>query len=144
VVAGTTRRGGGWTGVDVTRSLGREHAFNEGAVMKYALLVYGVPSSWHSLSTEQKHALHGEYHAVAASPGVMGHYRVRSPQMTTTVRVEEEQIVKTKGPLADAGENFRAFYLVESDDHDSVLELAARIPAARMGGAVEIWPLTER
>ncbi len=112
--------------------------------MKYALFVYEVPGSWHDLSTEQKHALHDEYHAVAASPGVIGHYRLRPPQMTTTVRVQEEQIVKTAGPLADTRENFRAFYLLESDDHDSVLELAARIPAARTGGAVEVWPLTER
>ena len=112
--------------------------------MKYALLVYDVPSSWHNLSTEQKHALHGEYHAVAAFPGVIGHYRLRPPQTTTTVRVEEDQIVKTEGPLANTGASFRAFYLLESDDHDSVLELAARIPAARMGGAIEVRPLVER
>jgi hypothetical protein len=112
--------------------------------MKYALLVYDAPGSWHSLSTEQKHALHGEYHALADSPGVIGHYRLRPPQMTTTVRVEDNQIVKARGPIAETRENFRAFYLLESDEHDSVLELAARIPAARTGGAVEIWPLTER
>ncbi len=112
--------------------------------MKYALLVYDVPSSWHSLSTAQKHALHGEYHAVAASPGVIGHYRLRPPQITTTVRVEEDQIVRTEGPLADTREKLRALYLLESDDHDSVLELAARIPAARIGGAIEVWPLAER
>jgi hypothetical protein len=112
--------------------------------MKYALLVYDAPSSWHGLSTEQKRALHREYHAVAASPGVIGHYRLRPRQVTTTVRVEEDQIVKTEGPLADTRESLRAFYLLESDDHDSVLELAARIPAARTGGAVEVWPLTER
>lgn len=112
--------------------------------MKYALLVYDVPSSWHSLSTEQKHALHGEYHAVAASPDVIAHYRLRPPQLTTTVRVEDDQIVKTEGPVADTKENLRAFYLLESDDHDSVLELAAQIPAARMGGAIEVWVLAER
>jgi hypothetical protein len=112
--------------------------------MKYALLVYDVPSSWKSLSTEQKHAVHGEYHEVAASAGVIGHYRLRPPKMTTTVRVNEDQIVKTEGPLADTKETFRALYLVESDDPDSVLEFAARIPAARTGGAVEVWPLTER
>jgi hypothetical protein len=106
--------------------------------MKYALLVYDAPSSWHDLSTEQKRALHGEYHAVAASPGVIGHYRLRPPQMTTTVRVEEDRIVKTEGPLAETRERLRAFYLLEGDDHDSVLELAARIPAARTGGAVEV------
>jgi hypothetical protein len=64
--------------------------------------------------------------------------------MTTTVRVAEDEILKTEGPLADTRQNFRALYLLESDDSDSVLELAARIPAARTGGAVEVWPLTER
>lgn len=109
--------------------------------MKYALLVYDVPDSWRSFTTEQKHALHGDYHAVSASPGVIAHFRLRP---TTTVRVEDDQIVTTEGPLAATRDNLRALYLVESDDHDSVLELAGRIPAARMGGAVEVWPITER
>lgn len=112
--------------------------------MQYALLVYDLPGSWQNLSTEQKLTLHGEYHTVAASPDVIGHYRFRPPQMTTTVRVEETRTVKYEGPLVDSRESLRAFYLLESDDHDAVLELAARIPAARMGGAVEVWPLTER
>jgi hypothetical protein len=112
--------------------------------VKYALFVYELPGSWHDLSTEQKRALHDEYRAVAASPGVIGHYRLRPPRMATTVRVEEDQIVKTVGALADTRESLRAFYLLESDDHDSVLKVAARIPAACTGGAVEVWPLTER
>ncbi len=108
--------------------------------MKYALLVYDNPGSWGSISTEQKRALHGEYHAVAAAPGMIGHYRVRQPQKTETVRVTEGQTVTAEEP-SPARENLQAFYLFESDDHDSVLEVAARIPAARMGGAVEVWPL---
>jgi hypothetical protein len=112
--------------------------------MTYAFLVYDAPNSWHSLSTEQKQALHGEYHAVSATPGVIGHYRLRPPKNTMTVRVEDDQIVKTEGPLADTRESFRALYLLESEDADAVLELAARIPAARTGGVVEVWPLTER
>jgi hypothetical protein len=112
--------------------------------MKYALLVYDVHGSWHNLSTEQKHALHGEYYAVADSPGVIGHFRFRPPQKTTTVCVDQDQVVKTEGPLTETRENLRALYVLESDDHESVLELAARIPAARIGGAVEVWPLTER
>ena len=111
--------------------------------MKYALLVYDVPGSWHDLSTEQKRALHGEYHAIADSPGVISHFRLR-PQAAMTVRIEEDDIVRTEGPLDKRRENLFAFYLVESDDSDSALELAARIPAARMGGATEVWPLAER
>jgi hypothetical protein len=60
------------------------------------------------------------------------------------VRVEEDRIVKTEGPLADTREKLRALYLIENDDHDSVLDFASRIPAARTGGAVEVWSLTER
>jgi hypothetical protein len=111
--------------------------------MKYALFVYDTPSSWQTLSTEQKHTLHGEYHTLAASPGIIGHYRLRPPQNTTTVRVEAGQTSKTEGPLATK-ENLRALYLLESDHHDAVLEFAAQIPAARMGGAIEVCPLAER
>jgi hypothetical protein len=111
--------------------------------MKYALFVYDDPSSWHSRSREEKHAFHDEYHAMAESGAVIGHYRVRRPLMTT-VRVQDDQVIKTEGPLTDARLAFRAFYLVESEDYDSVLELAARTPAAHMGGAVEVWPLAER
>jgi hypothetical protein len=41
-------------------------------------------------------------------------------------------------------EYFGGYYLVEADNIDAALELAARIPAARMGGAVEVRPLVER
>jgi hypothetical protein len=108
--------------------------------MKYALLVYDRASSWHNLATEQKRALHGEYRAAGATPAVIAHYRLRPPQRTTTIRVEDEQTVRSEGPL-DTRENLRALYVLESADQDSVLEFAARIPAARLGGAVQVWPL---
>jgi hypothetical protein len=112
--------------------------------MKYALFVYDAPGSWHSLATEQKHALHDEYHEVAASSGVIGHYRLRPPNMTRTIRVQDGETIEAEGPLAQTRENLRAIYLLETDDQDSALALATRIPAIRMGGAVEVWPLTER
>jgi hypothetical protein len=112
--------------------------------MKYALLVYDAPGSWHDLSTEKRHARHAEYHALSDLSGIIAHYRLQPPQNTTTVRVEDDQVVRTEGPLAKARKTLRALYLVETHEPDSVLELAARIPAARGGGAVEVWPLTER
>lgn len=111
--------------------------------MKYALLVYDIHAFWQDLPTGQKRALHGDYRALSNFPGVIGLYRLQPPKTATTVRFEEDQLVKTEGPRADASQSLRAFYLLESDDHDSVLELAAGIPAARTGGAVEVWPLTE-
>jgi hypothetical protein len=76
---------------------------------------------------------------------VIGHYRFRPPEASTTVRVEEGQVVTSPGPLVDTSARaLRALYLLESDDHGAALELAARAPAARMGGAVEVRPLVER
>lgn len=66
--------------------------------MKYALLVYDDPDSWHDISTEEKHARHDQYQNVAASAGVIGHYRLRPPQKTITVRVEEDRVVKNGRP----------------------------------------------
>ena len=60
------------------------------------------------------------------------------------MRVEDGEVLLTDGPFVDAKEYLGGFYLFEADDLDAALELAARIPAARMGGAVEVRPLVER
>jgi hypothetical protein len=112
--------------------------------MRYVLLVYESPGFWDEVATEEKRAHHRDYHAVAASPVVSAHYRLGSPTTTTTLHAENGKIVKTNGPLTTREENVRALYLAESDDQEAVLELAARIPAARAGGAVEVWSLLER
>ena len=76
---------------------------------------------------------------------MIGHYRFRPPEASTIVRVENDQVVRSPGPLLETGGRaLRALYLLESDDHEAVLELAASAPAARMGGAVEVRPLVER
>jgi hypothetical protein len=53
------------------------------------------------------------------------------------------KIEQTQGPSASAKEALRALYLLESDDPDAVLDLTSRLPAHRIGGAAEIWPLIE-
>jgi len=110
--------------------------------MNYALLVYVSPESLRGLSPEDKRSLHGE-HQAAASTRVIAHYRVRPPRLATTVRVEGDQIVKTEGPSAETSERLRALYVLESDEHDAVLDFASQIPAVRLGGTVEVWPLIE-
>ena len=58
--------------------------------------------------------------------------------------MQDERTLTTDGPFADTKEVFGGFYLLEADNLDAALEIAARIPAARMGGAVEVRPLVER
>ncbi len=60
------------------------------------------------------------------------------------MRVQNGETLLTDGPFVDAKEHLGGFCLIEADDLDAALEIAARIPAARMGGAVEVRPVVER
>ena len=60
------------------------------------------------------------------------------------MRVESGETLLTDGPFVDAKEHLGGFCLVEAGDLDAALAIASRIPAARMGGAVEVRPLVER
>ena len=65
-------------------------------------------------------------------------------ETATTVRVQDGKTLTTDGPFAETKEALGGYYLFEADDLDAAIELAARIPAARMGGAVEVRPVVER
>ena len=110
--------------------------------MNYALLVYATPESLRGLSPEDKRSLHGE-HEAAASTSVIAHYRLRPPRLVTTVRIDGDQILKTEGPSAESSERLRALYVLASDEQDAVLDFASQIPAVRLGGTAEVWPLIE-
>jgi hypothetical protein len=70
--------------------------------------------------------------------------RLRPPHTAVTVRVRNGETLVTDGPFADTKEVFGGFYLLEADNLDKAIEVAARVPAARMGGAVEVRPIVER
>ena len=112
--------------------------------MQYALLIYTKPGSHEALGEADREAVTREYMAVGASPGVLGGEQLQPVQTATTVRVEGGQTLTTDGPFADTKEIFGGFYMLEADDLDKAIELAARIPAARMGGSVEVRPIVER
>jgi hypothetical protein len=72
---------------------------------------------------------------------VVGGASLHPVETATTVRVQDGKTLVTDGPFADTKEVFGGFYLVEADDLDQATEIAARIPAARIGGSVEIRPV---
>jgi hypothetical protein len=119
--------------------------------MKYALLGYDSEGSLDGLAAEEKRALHRAHRALhndvqaaaSSSVSVIAHYRVRAARETTTVRLDGGEVVRSEGPSAEASDALRALYLLESADPEAVIDLAARLPAVRMGGTVEVWPLTE-
>lgn len=113
--------------------------------MKYALLIYDAPGAYDDLSEDEYQSVFGEYFAVSQSPGVYGGSQLQPTTTATTVRVNGTgEALTTDGPFADTKEVLGGFYLVEADDIDKAIELAARVPAARMGGSVEVRPIVER
>jgi hypothetical protein len=114
--------------------------------MKYALLIYSgdAMDRFGELPEDEQRSALAEYFAISKEPGVYGGEQLQPSESATTVRVEDGQTLVTDGPFAESKEFLGGFYLLEADDVDRALELAARIPAARMGGAIEIRPLVER
>jgi hypothetical protein len=114
--------------------------------MKYLLQIYPVAATgeFERLSEDEREAIVGEYLAIERSPGVVAGDQLQPVETATTVRVEGGETLLTDGPFVDAKEHLGGYLLVEAEDLDAALEIAARIPAARMGGAVEVRPLVER
>jgi hypothetical protein len=112
--------------------------------MKYILQIYPAIGELEGLSEDEQNAVVREYLAIGESPAVIGGDQLQPVETATTVRVREGQTLLTDGPFVDAKEHLGGYFLVDADDLDAALEIAARIPAARMGGAVEVRPLVER
>ena len=112
--------------------------------MRYAALIYEAPGAWDALSGEEFDAVMGEYGAISNDPSTVGGEQLQPADAATTVRVHDGQTLVTDGPFAATKEILGGFYLLDADDLDTALEVAARIPAARMGGSVEVRPVVER
>jgi hypothetical protein len=109
--------------------------------MQYALLIYSKPGATEALSADQQEAAHREYLELKDLPGIVGGAALHPVETATTVRVRDDHVLVTDGPFADTKEIFAGFYLLEADDLDQATEIAARIPAVRLGGSVEIRPV---
>jgi hypothetical protein len=114
--------------------------------VQYMLLIYSgtATDEYANLSPEQQDAVMGEYLAISQEPSVTGGAQLQPPETATTVRTGNGSGLTTDGPFAETKEALGGYYLVEANDLDAALEIAARIPATRMGGAVEVRPLVER
>jgi hypothetical protein len=117
--------------------------------MNYMLLIHQgttpTPPSdeWESLSEDEKGAVYGAYKAISETPGVSPGLQMQPPETATTVRVQDGKTLTTDGPFVDTKEALGGYLFFEADDLDAAIELAARIPAASMGGAIEVRPIAE-
>ena len=115
--------------------------------MKYMLLIHQgttpTPGSdaWDALSQDEQREVYGAYQALNETPGLTPGERMEGPETATTVRVEDGTTLTTDGPFVSIKEALGGYCFFEADDLDAAIELAARIPAARMGGAIEVRPI---
>jgi hypothetical protein len=109
--------------------------------MQYALLIYVRPGATDGLSADEREAVHRTYMDLKDLPGMVGGASLHPVETATTVRLVDDAVLVTDGPFADTKEIFAGFYLLEADDLDRATEVAARIPAVRLGGSVEIRPV---
>ena len=119
--------------------------------MRYMLLIHQGdaptprdPEAWGRLSEDEQNRVYAAYGAINQTPGVTPGEQMQPPDAATTVRVEDGRTLVTDGPFAETKEALGGYLFFEADDLDAAIEVAGRIPAAFLGGAVEVRPLVER
>ena len=118
--------------------------------MKYLLLIHQGetptprdPEAWSRLSEDEQDAVYADYRAISETEGVTPGMQLDAPDTATTVRVENGETLVTDGPFVATKEALGGYLVFEADDLDAAIALAARIPAARLGGAIEVRPVAE-
>ena len=118
--------------------------------MKFMLLIQqgSTPTprdeeAWARLSEGEQHAVFADYKAINETPGVTSGLQMQPPDTATTVRVKDGKTLTTDGPFVEMKEALGGYLFFEGADLDAAIELAARIPAARLGGAIEVRPIAE-
>jgi hypothetical protein len=119
--------------------------------MKYMLLIHqgDAPTprdreAWARLSKDEQKAVYGAYQEINDTPGVTPGVQIQDPETATTVRVQDGKTLTSDGPFVAAKEALAGYLFFEADDLDTAIELAARVPAAWMGGGVEVRPIAGR
>ena len=114
--------------------------------MKYLCLVYYNEAAMQERGDDHWQSLNQEcqsYSGGLQESGVMLDGSALQPVSTaTTVRLRDGQVSVTDGPFAETKEQLAGFYMLEAHDLNEALQLASRIPPARLG-SIEIRPVRE-
>ena len=110
--------------------------------MKYVMLIYqgDALERQAALPEEEQKQVYADYQGINETPGITPGLPMGLPENATTVRVEAGKTLTTNGPFVGMKEAVGGLFVLEADDLDAAIEVAARVPAASYGGAVEIRP----
>ena len=114
--------------------------------MKYLCLIYDDEKVWEAMPSAESDAYMAEYFAFTEGIRASGQYlagEALQPVATaTTVRIRDGRVSTTDGPFAETKEQLGGFYLIEARDLNEAIQVAARIPSARVG-SVEVRPVVD-
>jgi hypothetical protein len=111
--------------------------------MKYLCLVYSDEGKLHSLPDSPEDAECLSYaESLARSNHLIAGEALESVDSATTVRVRSGKLTVTDGPFAETKEQLAGFYMIEAKDLNEAIQIAARIPPARVG-SVEVRPVRQ-
>src|SRR4029450_3606073 len=108
--------------------------------MQYVLLIYHGTSLTTQRPEEEQKRIYAEWADVNKTPGLTGAPPRGLPENAPTVRVQAGKTLTTDGPFVEIKEAVGGYAVLEADDLDAAIELAARIPPARLGRATELRP----
>ncbi|HMC78506.1 MAG TPA: YciI family protein [Vicinamibacterales bacterium] len=114
--------------------------------MKYLCLIYDEEKKLEQMPKSEGEAFMGEYFGFTEGIKKTGHYlggnALQPVQTATTVRVRNGKVSTTDGPFAETQEQLGGYYLIEAKDLNDALQVAAKIPSARIG-SIEVRPIME-
>ena len=114
--------------------------------MKYLCLIYDEEKKFATMSKADMEALMGEYFAFTKDIRQSGHYLggndLQPTGNATTVRVRSGKLSATDGPFAETKEQLGGYYLIEAKDLNEAIQVASRIPSAKLG-CIEVRPIQE-
>jgi hypothetical protein len=115
--------------------------------MQFLLLIYSAEATFAKMNPQDVTAMVEEYGKFTQEIMKSGHYkggeRLRPIAAATTVRVRDGKRVTTDGPFAETKEQLAGFYMIDANDLDEAIAVAARIPGAR-DGSIEVRPIFAR
>ncbi len=113
--------------------------------MKYMLLINLGPKArdFQNMSADEQKAIAAGWQAINETPGLTPGNQLQPPETATTVRVQDGRTLTTDGPFVETKEALDGYCILEADDLDAAIEVAARIPSTSMGGAIEVRPIAE-
>jgi len=112
--------------------------------LRYALLAYSNVEVRDRIPEAERRRINAEIAEVLAQPNVTGWLRLQDVESATTVRREQDRTLLTDGPFVDSKDYLGGFILVEAENLDGALAVAAELQELDVTAAIEVRPVLEQ